>query len=154
MTNTLEHMGRGGVYDQLGGGFHRYAVDERWIVPHFEKMAYDNAGLLGNYLRAYQVTGAHFFREIAVGIISFVEGCFRTRRADSTPARTPTTAWKMTVITLLGRWRRREAVLDPLEAHVASLYYHIEPQGEMHHNPAKNVLFIDQPFEAIAARVD
>ena len=57
VTNTLEHMGRGGVYDQLGGGFHRYAVDERWMVPHFEKMAYDNAGLLVNYLRAYQVTG-------------------------------------------------------------------------------------------------
>ena len=67
VTNTLEHMGRGGVYDQLGGGFHRYAVDERWMVPHFEKMAYDNAGLLVNYLRAYQVTGNRFFREIAVG---------------------------------------------------------------------------------------
>jgi uncharacterized protein YyaL (SSP411 family) len=54
VTNTLEHMGRGGVYDQIGGGFHRYSVDERWIVPHFEKMSYDNAGLLGNYLRAFQ----------------------------------------------------------------------------------------------------
>ena len=73
VTNTLEHMGRGGVYDQLGGGFHRYAVDERWMVPHFEKMAYDNAGLLANYLRAYQVTGNPFFREIAVGMLSFVE---------------------------------------------------------------------------------
>src|ERR1019366_6809113 len=49
VTTTLERMGRGGVYDQIGGGFHRYSVDERWIVPHFEKMAYDNAGLLSNY---------------------------------------------------------------------------------------------------------
>ena len=71
VTTTLEHMGRGGVYDQIGGGFHRYSVDERWIVPHFEKMSYDNAGLLGNYLRAYQVTGNQFFREIALGILGF-----------------------------------------------------------------------------------
>src|SRR6266702_4881523 len=50
VTTTLEGMGRGGVYDQIGGGFHRYSVDERWIVPHFEKMSYDNGGLLVNYL--------------------------------------------------------------------------------------------------------
>ena len=73
VTTTLEHMGRGGVYDQIGGGFHRYSVDQRWIVPHFEKMSYDNAGLLGNYLRAFQVTGNKFFREIALGILSFLE---------------------------------------------------------------------------------
>ena len=66
-------MGRGGVYDQIGGGFHRYSVDERWMVPHFEKMSYDNAGLLGNYLRAYQITGNKFFREIALGILAFLE---------------------------------------------------------------------------------
>jgi len=65
VTHTLERMGRGGVYDQLAGGFHRYAVDERWIVPHFEKMAYDNAGLLASYLRAFQVTGNRFFGDIA-----------------------------------------------------------------------------------------
>src|SRR6202167_1325245 len=53
-TVTLEKMARGGVYDQLAGGFHRYSVDERWVVPHFEKMLYDNAGLLGNYVHAFQ----------------------------------------------------------------------------------------------------
>ena len=47
---TLEKMARGGVYDQLAGGFHRYSVDERWLVPHFEKMCYDNSELLKNYL--------------------------------------------------------------------------------------------------------
>src|SRR5271155_1402257 len=73
VNTTLEHMGRGGVYDQIGGGFHRYSVDARWIVPHFEKMSYDNAGLLGNYLRAYQITGNNFFRAIAMGILTFLE---------------------------------------------------------------------------------
>src|SRR6185437_6436875 len=53
-TVTLERMARGGIHDHLGGGFHRYSVDERWIVPHFEKMLYDNAGLLKNYVHAFQ----------------------------------------------------------------------------------------------------
>jgi hypothetical protein len=153
VSNTLEHMGRGGVYDQLGDGFHRYAVDERWIVPHFEKMAYDNAGLLVNYLCAYQVTGNRFFRDIAEGILSFVEnvlsnpqgGFYASQDADySLEDDGDYFTWTLEEI---------KAVLDDLEARVASLYYHIEPQGEMQHNPAKNVLFVDQPFEAIAARV-
>ena len=153
VTNTLEHMGRGGVYDQLGGGFHRYAVDERWMVPHFEKMAYDNAGLLLNYLRAYQVTGNGFFRDIAVGILSFVEnvlsdpqgGFYASQDADySLEDDGDYFTWTL---------EETKAVLGDLEAHVVSLYYHIEPQGEMQHNPAKNVLFVDQPLEAIAARV-
>jgi hypothetical protein len=153
VTNTLEHMAHGGVYDQLGGGFHRYAVDERWIVPHFEKMAYDNAGLLVNYLRAYQVTGNRFFRDIAEGILSFVQdvlsspqgGFYASQDADySLEDDGDYFTWTV---------EEAEAVLDALEAHVASLYYHIEPQGEMQHNPAKNVLFVAQPIEAIAARV-
>jgi uncharacterized protein YyaL (SSP411 family) len=153
VTTTLEHMGKGGVYDQIGGGFHRYSVDERWVVPHFEKMSYDNAGLLGNYLRAYQITGNKFFREIALGVLVFLEnvlshpeaGFYASQDAD---------------INLdddgdYFTWTREEldAVLDGPEASVAALYYHIEAQGEMHHNPAKNVLFIDQPLSAIAARM-
>ena len=57
----FEDMAQGGVYDQLAGGFHRYSVDERWIVPHFEKMSYDNSELLKNYVHAYQVFGDDFF---------------------------------------------------------------------------------------------
>ncbi len=54
---SLLRMAQGGIYDQIGGGFHRYSVDERWLVPHFEKMLYDNALLARAYLHAYQVTG-------------------------------------------------------------------------------------------------
>src|SRR5580692_7055624 len=70
---TLEHMANGGVYDQLAGGFHRYSVDEHWIVPHFEKMSYDNSELLKNYVHAYQVTGSEFFAAVARDIIRWMD---------------------------------------------------------------------------------
>ena len=153
VTTTLEHMGRGGVYDQIGGGFHRYSVDERWIVPHFEKMSYDNAGLLGNYLRAFQITGNKFFRDIALGILVFLEkvlshpeaGFYASQDADiNLDDDGDYFTWTLEEL---------NAVLEGPEARVAALYYHIDAQGEMHHNPAKNVLFIDQPLGAIAARM-
>jgi uncharacterized protein YyaL (SSP411 family) len=72
-TSTLEKMARGGVYDQLAGGFHRYSVDERWIVPHFEKMSYDNSELLKNYVHAYQATRNEFFAETARDIIRWMD---------------------------------------------------------------------------------
>ncbi len=61
---TLDRMAAGGLHDQLGGGFHRYSVDSRWLVPHFEKMLYDNALLLGVYSIAYQVTGDERYAEV------------------------------------------------------------------------------------------
>lgn len=70
--HTLEAMGRGGIYDQLGGGFHRYSVDERWLVPHFEKMLYDNALLARVYLHAWQMTENSFYRSIAEETLDYV----------------------------------------------------------------------------------
>jgi len=64
ITETLTKIAEGGIYDQLGGGFHRYSVDERWLVPHFEKMLYDNAQLLQVYADAYRITKAPFFKAI------------------------------------------------------------------------------------------
>jgi uncharacterized protein YyaL (SSP411 family) len=72
VTQTLEAMARGGMYDQLGGGFHRYSVDDHWLVPHFEKMLYDNAQLARVYLHAWQVTGNEFFRTITEEILDYV----------------------------------------------------------------------------------
>jgi len=65
-------MARGGVYDQLAGGFHRYSVDERWRVPHFEKMLYDNTELLRNYLHGFQSLGHEDFRRIAEEIAAWL----------------------------------------------------------------------------------
>jgi uncharacterized protein len=153
VTTTLEGMARGGVYDQIGGGFHRYSVDERWIVPHFEKMSYDNAGLLGNFLSAYQASRSEQMRLIAAGIVTFVHdilsapggGFYASQDADAgLEDDGDYFTWTLDEV---------KAVLDDTEAAVVRERYHIEPRGEMHHNPAKNVLFIDQPFEAIAARV-
>ena len=76
---TLEHMARGGIYDQVGGGFHRYAVDAGWVVPHFEKMLYDNALLLGTYVRGWRRTADHdsglraLLERTAYGIVEWLE---------------------------------------------------------------------------------
>src|SRR6202008_3184983 len=76
---SLLKMARGGVYDQLAGGFHRYSVDERWIVPHFEKMSYDNSELLKNYVHAYQATGSEFFASVARDIIRWMDDVLSDR---------------------------------------------------------------------------
>jgi uncharacterized protein YyaL (SSP411 family) len=91
VTQTLEAMARGGMYDQLGGGFHRYSVDDHWLVPHFEKMLYDNAQLARVYLHAWQVMGNEFFRTVAEEILDYVMremtdaggGFYSTQDADS-----------------------------------------------------------------------
>ena len=88
---SLDKMACGGIYDQLGGGFHRYAVDQIWLVPHFEKMLYDNAQLSRVYLHAYQVTGVQFYKRIATEILDYIEremldasgGFYSTQDADS-----------------------------------------------------------------------
>src|SRR5262249_2851433 len=69
---TLDKMARGGIYDHLGGGFHRYSVDERWLVPHFEKMPYDNARLSVAYLEAFQATGESFYRRVVEETLDYV----------------------------------------------------------------------------------
>src|SRR5205085_5378165 len=69
---TLDKMARGGIYDHLGGGFHRYSTDERWLAPHFEKMLYDNALLPVAYLEAYQATGEPFYREVVEETLAYV----------------------------------------------------------------------------------
>ncbi len=70
---TLNKMARGGIFDQLGGGFHRYSTDARWLVPHFEKMLYDNALIPINYAEAYQITKDSFFLDVMKKTLNFVE---------------------------------------------------------------------------------
>ncbi|NIM92546.1 MAG: DUF255 domain-containing protein [Anaerolineales bacterium] len=71
-THALRSMANGGMYDLIGGGFHRYSVDDQWLVPHFEKMLYDNALLTLAYLHGWQITGEEFFREIAQETLDFL----------------------------------------------------------------------------------
>ncbi|MFN7925332.1 MAG: thioredoxin domain-containing protein [Bryobacteraceae bacterium] len=69
---TLREMAKGGMYDQIGGGFHRYSVDDRWFVPHFEKMLYDQAQLATSYLEAFQITGDRQYAEVAADVFDYV----------------------------------------------------------------------------------
>jgi uncharacterized protein YyaL (SSP411 family) len=71
-TRTLKQMAAGGIYDHLGGGFHRYAVDANWLVPHFEKMLYDNALLARMYLHAWQITGEEIYRKVTEETLGFL----------------------------------------------------------------------------------
>jgi len=154
-VSTLEKMARGGVYDQLAGGFHRYSVDERWIVPHFEKMCYDNSELLKNYVHAYQATGEEFFAEVARDIIRWMDewlsdrepgGFYASQDADlSMDDDGDYFTWTLAEM---------RAVLTEEEAGVACLYYDINEIGEMHHNPAKNVLYVRASGEVIAKRLN
>ena len=140
---TLEKMARGGVYDQLAGGFHRYSVDERWLVPHFEKMSYDNSELLKNYLHGWQVTQNPALRETAEGIIGWVNevlsdqqqgGFYASQDADvSLDDDGDYFTWTLEEV---------RAALHPEKSGIVEMYYDVEAHGEMHHNPAKNVLWI------------
>jgi len=154
-VHTLEKMARGGVYDQLAGGFHRYSVDERWIVPHFEKMCYDNSELLKNYVHAYQATGDEFFASVARDIIRWMDewlsdrahgGFYASQDADcSMDDDGDYFTWAL---------EETKAALAEDEAAVAALYFDIQEAGDMHHNPAKNVLYIQSSLEEIARRLN
>jgi uncharacterized protein YyaL (SSP411 family) len=141
-TTTLEKMARGGVYDQLAGGFHRYSVDERWVVPHFEKMSYDNSELLNNYVHAYKATADPFFSDVARDIIRWMDEWLSDRNHGGFYA-SQDADYSMDDDGDYFTWTIDEAkaVLTEEEAQVACLYYDINEIGEMHHNPAKNVLY-------------
>jgi uncharacterized protein len=153
IVTTLEHMANGGVYDQLAGGFHRYSVDERWVVPHFEKMCYDNSELLKNYVHAYQVTSAGFFADVARDIIRWMDEWLSDRERGGFYASQDADI-NMDDDGDYFTWTLDEArtVLTEEEAPVAGLHYDINEIGEMQHNPAKNVLFVRAPVDEIAKR--
>jgi hypothetical protein len=154
ITTTLTRMARGGVYDQLAGGFHRYSVDEHWTVPHFEKMSYDNSELLKNYVHGYQVFGFEFYAHVARDIIRWMDEWLSDRQHGGFYASQDAD------INLdddgdYFTWTRDEAkaVLSEQEFEAGALHYDIEATGEMHHNPAKNVLWVRALPEEIASRL-
>jgi uncharacterized protein len=148
---TLEKMAKGGVYDQLAGGFHRYSVDERWLVPHFEKMSYDNSELLKNYVHGWQVTQNPLLHATAESIIAWVNevlsdqangGFYASQDADySLDDDGDYFTWTLAEV---------RSVLPPADAQIVELYYDVEADGEMHHNPEKNVLWVSRDTAEIA----
>jgi uncharacterized protein YyaL (SSP411 family) len=155
IVTTLEHMANGGVYDQLAGGFHRYSVDERWVVPHFEKMCYDNSELLKNYVHAYQATGSEFFAQVSLDIIRWMDEWLSDRQRGGFYASQDADI-SMDDDGDYFTWTLDEArtVLTEEEVQVAALHYDINEVGEMHHKPAKNVLYVRAPIDEIARRMN
>jgi hypothetical protein len=151
-TVTLEKMARGGVYDQIAGGFHRYSTDERWVVPHFEKMLYDNTELLRNYVHGFQSFVREDFRQTAREIVGWLDTVMTDR------ARGGFYASQDADINLdddgdYFTWTLEEAraVLSTDELSVATLYWDIGELGDMHHNPARNVLHRKYSLDEVAA---
>jgi uncharacterized protein YyaL (SSP411 family) len=153
VLQTLSKMAKGGIYDHLAGGFHRYSVDEHWVVPHFEKMAYDNSELLKNYVHAYQAFANEEFAQVAREIVGWMDawlsdrergGFYASQDADFSPDDDGD----------YFTWTRDEAVevLTPEELGVASAYYDIGEIGDMQHNVAKNVLHVKHGLDAIARK--
>ena len=151
---TLDKMAHGGVYDQLAGGFHRYSVDERWVVPHFEKMLYDNTELLRNYVHGFQSFVREDFQQVAREIVAWLDSTMTDRERGGFYASQDADidldddgdyfTWT---------YEEAKAVLDPAELELAALYYDIGDLGDMHHNPAKNVLYRKYSLEEIAAQM-
>ncbi len=152
IDRTLQGMARGGMHDQLGGGFHRYSVDAAWIVPHFEKMSYDNSELLKSYLDAFAHFGTEEYADVARGVVHWVREVLSD--AEGGYAASQDADVGLDDDGDYFTWTRDEAaaVLTPEELEVAGAYYEIGTAGEMHHNPGKNVLFIAASVPKLAVR--
>ncbi|MCC7355048.1 MAG: thioredoxin domain-containing protein [Anaerolineae bacterium] len=143
---TLEKMARGGMYDQVGGGFHRYSTDRIWLVPHFEKMLYDNALLARVYLHAYQATGNALYRRISEETLDYVRremtapdsGFYSTQDADSEGEEGKFFVWTPEEIT---------GLLGSEDGRLFSAYYGVTPEGNFE---GKNILHVPKDEDVVA----
>jgi hypothetical protein len=151
VTLTLDKMARGGIYDQLGGGFHRYSTDDHWLAPHFEKMLYDNAQLARLYLHAWQAAGDLDYRRIVEETLDYVlremispEGGLRsTQDADSEGEEGKFFLWTPAQV---------RALLDPEDARLFSAYYDVTQRGNFREGgPGANILNVPRTPEEVAA---
>jgi hypothetical protein len=153
VTLTLREMAKGGMHDQLGGGFHRYSVDERWFVPHFEKMLYDQAQLAISYLEAFQLTRDAQYASAASDIFSYVQrdltdrdgGFYSAEDADSAMDAAHPTQKSEGAFYLWTRGELEDA-LGPADAAIFCFRFGVEPSGNVEEDPhgefgGKNILY-------------
>ena len=147
---TLQKMARGGMYDQLGGGFHRYSTDAHWLVPHFEKMLYDNAQLVVAYFEAYQATQNTFYRNIAIETLDYVlremydvenGGFYSTQDADSEGVEGKFFVWEPSDV---------EDIIGEENAEIFCEYYDITPHGNFE---GENILHVQTPPDVFARKL-
>jgi len=137
VEKSLQEMAKGGILDQLGGGFHRYSTDEKWLVPHFEKMLYDNALLSVTYLEAYQITRREFYAEVARATLDYVlremtateGGFYSSQDADSQGEEGKFYVWQKNEI---------DKILSRDESKLFCTIYGMSPDGNWE---GKNILF-------------
>jgi uncharacterized protein YyaL (SSP411 family) len=156
-VTTLDKMARGGVYDHLAGGFHRYSVDEHWGVPHFEKMLYDNTELLRNYLHGFQSYVRQDLLQTAREIVDWLDttmtdrahgGFYASQDADiDLEDDGDYFTWTLAE----ARAALEPAKFSPPDLELILGYWDIGELGDMHHNPAKNVLHVKQTISELAA---
>ena len=148
---TLQKMAQGGIYDHLAGGFHRYSVDERWVVPHFEKMSYDNSELLKNYVHAFQTFVEPESARVAREMIQWIDEWLSDREQGGFYA-SQDADFSLEDDGDYFTWTRDEAaaVLSAEEMAIAGAYYDIGEIGDMHHDPLKNVLHVRVTLEEVA----
>jgi len=167
---TLRAMANGGIYDQLGGGFHRYSTDAKWHVPHFEKMLYDNAQLLKNYLDAFLITGDRFFEKIARETADYVlrdmthldGGFYSAEDADSlTSKKNIEDTDNKKAEGAFYVWEQKEIkdLLGDGPGKIFSFRYGVEPEGNAEFDPfnefrEKNILFNAHSIEEVAEKFD
>ena len=150
IEQSLQHMANGGIYDHLGGGFHRYSVDAEWLVPHFEKMLYDNALLSRLYLHAYIVTVNPFYGRIVEETLDYVVremtapngGFYSTQDADSEGEEGKFFTWTPAEI---------KAALLSEDAPLFMRYYDVTERGNFE---GKNILHVEQDAATVAAQMD
>ena len=146
VTTTLDKMAAGGIYDHLGGGFHRYSVDERWLVPHFEKMLYDNALLVGAYTEAFLASGPADYARVARETLDYLlrdmtdpaGGIYSTEDADSEGEEGKFYVWTPAEV---------EAVLGPAAAEIFCYVYDVSDAGNFEHS---NILNLPKTIEQCA----
>jgi uncharacterized protein len=150
---TLRAMANGGMHDQLGGGFHRYSVDARWFVPHFEKMLYDQAQLVVSYLEAFQISGDHFYASVARSTLDYVlrdmthpEGGFYSAEDADSVIEPSNPNVKGEGAFYIWTASELEQVLDERLAKMFAFRYGVEPNGNVREDPhgeftGKNILF-------------
>jgi uncharacterized protein YyaL (SSP411 family) len=150
VTLTLTKMANGGMYDQLGGGFHRYSTDAQWLVPHFEKMLYDNAQLARTYLHAWQLTGREAYRRVVIESLDYVlremtspeGGFYSTQDADSEGQEGKFFLWTPAEVASL---------LGPEDAASFCAYYDVTEQGNFPEGgPGANILHVPRELSDIA----
>jgi hypothetical protein len=159
---TLKAMALGGIYDHVGGGFHRYSVDAAWRVPHFEKMLYDQAQLVLAYLEAFQLTGDPLFRRVASETLTYVQrdltdpggGFHSAEDADSLPAGAPAGSHKAEGAFYVWTAREIEDLLGG-DAGVLALRFGVRPDGNAPDDPhgefrGRNILYVAHPLDEVA----